>query len=347
MSWISRLFRGSEADQAREAAEAARERVQAEARSFERWCAAMHAEDRTTKAAAQAHLGSAEAASQGADLRGWLEAREQFELARSAYRGGRAALARAHPRESALLILAEAASATADVPDDEERSARAAGIAELQAREGDLSGARLTLESISEAVDRAGVERALVIARATAEELDPRQLARELAGSDPDAPEHEEILVTIAEERVIRGDLAGADAMLGPVDDPELKDRGRRCLALGEARRGRLAEACAIASALEDPRWRAAAWKDIALARAANGDLDAALEALEKLEEEDVRTRGLVELAGVFARAGRDARALVERIDDPQARDDALTWIAAAHAKKADFDAALATIEEI
>jgi hypothetical protein len=349
MGWIARLFQGSEVDRARSAAEASRERTDEEARSFERWLAAAGAKDDATKAAAHAHLRNATAAAERGDLPGWLEAREQLELARAVYGRGRAALALAHPRETASLLLADAAEDAAGIRDIEERSARAATVAEFQAWSGDIRGARLTLDAVSEPADRATVERAILIAHATSESTDASRLGQELARAGSGEWNHEEILLAIVEEKCRRRDVAGAQPLLAAIDDPSLKARACRFLARAEARAGRLNEARAITSRIEDPQWSAAAWADFALAQATHGDLAGALATVEGISDEGARDTALGALAGALVEAGNDAKAseLLERITDPQARDDALTWIAEARARKGDLAGAATAIEGV
>jgi tetratricopeptide (TPR) repeat protein len=349
MGWISSLFKGSEVDRARSAAEASKERTDDEARDFDRWLAALGAKDEATKAAAHAHLRNAAAAAEKGDLGGWQEAREQFELARAAFCRGRAALALAQPRDAAFLLLEDAAEDTAEIGDVEERSASATKIAELQAWGGDLGGARRTLETITEPVDRASVERGIAIARAAAETLDPARFARELADSDSDLWSHEEILLSIVEDQCRRGNVERAQGMLEQIEDPSLMSVAQRFLASAESRRGRLAEARTIAEGIERPDVSAAAWSDFALAQATSGDVEGALKTVEGLQDESARATALGAIAGALVEAGNEDRAneLLERIADPHARDDALTWIAEAKAKAGDYAGALATIEEL
>lgn len=349
MGWISRLFTGSEADRARSAAEASKERTDAEARDFERWTAAIPSEDKVTKAAAHVHLRNAATASEKGDAQGWLEAREQLELARSVYCRGRAALALAHPREAATLLLADAAETAAEIRDVEDRSAHCASIVELQAFCGDVRGARLTMEAVTESADQATAERALVLARATSETTDAARLIQELAGAESDDWGHEEILLTIVAEKCRKGDAAGARSILESIDDPELKARAWRSLAQAEARAGRLAEAREIASRIEDPLGAAQAWSDFALAQATHGDVAGALATVEGIQDEGARATAMGALAGALVEAGDDAKAaeLLEKFEGVQARDDALTWVAEARVKKGDFAGAAAAIEDV
>ena len=349
MGWISRLFQGSEVDRARSAAEAAKERTDEEARDFERWLAAIPSDAKTAKAAAHAHLRSAATAAEKGDLAGWQEAREQFDLARAAYCRGRAALALAHPREAATLLLADAAETAAEIRDIEDRSARAAAVVELQAWCGDVRGARLTLEAVTEPADRVGAKRALLIARATSETTDASRIARELTSAESDEWSREEILLTIVGEKCRRGDVVGAQALLRSIDDPNLKDRAWRSLAQAEAGAGRLAEARAIVSRIEDPHGSAAAWSDFTRAQMMHGDMEGALATVEAIEDEAGRATAMGALAGAMVEAGNDAKAseLLERITDPDARNDALIWIAEARMKKGDFAGARATLEDV
>src|SRR6185503_3205445 len=217
MSWISRLLKGSDASRARLEAEASRERVEEEARTFERWLAALRGEGATTKAVALGHLRAAGSAAEKGDLAGWSEAKEQCEQARLAYCKGRAALALAHPKEAAVLLLDEASQVAAEIRDPEDRSARAADLGDFQARCGDVEGARRTLATASEPADRASVERAIAIARARTGAFDPARLERELASAEADDWKLEEILLAIAEDRCRRGDVAGAETVLAPI----------------------------------------------------------------------------------------------------------------------------------
>jgi hypothetical protein len=199
------------------------------------------------------------------------KAREKFRLARETCCRARAALAPAHPREAALLLLSDAASVAGEIADPEDRSLRAAGVAELQASCGDFRSARATLEDVSEPADRAGVRRQLAFMRALAEKLGPEALLRELEDSETDDWNHDEILLQVVEERCRRGDRAGAEPMLAAIEDAELAAQGQRSLALLETHGERFAEALAIAEQIEHPRWSSTARCDLALAQAARG----------------------------------------------------------------------------
>lgn len=349
MGWIARLLKGNESSRARLEAETAREKVEQEARTFERWLAALGGDGGATRAAALEHLRAAGSAAEKGDLAGWNEARERCEQARLAYCQGRAALARAHPGKAALLLLDEASQLAAEIRDLEDRSARAADLGEFQAQCGDVEGAERTLATASEPADRARVERALAIARVRSGALDLARLERELAAADPDGWSLEEVLLAVAEDRCRRGDVGGAEAVLASIDDPDSQGTVRRLLAQTAARRGRWDEARSIAGAIEHPHWSGAAWSDIALAQAERGDVQGARQTAESIRDDDWRATALGGLAGALARAGDagGATELVEEIADAHLRDDARLWIVEARAGRGDFTGALESIARI
>jgi len=346
MGWLSHLLKGSELQHARAAADEARERAEGERTRFERWASRIRPSSPATSATVQAMWQTAHAAYEEGDLPGFQEARAQCERVLAQYRSARSQMVRAHPKEAALELLAEAKRTAEEIRNPGHRSAELTRIAEMQAHAGDVEAARETLGAIGEDADRASVLRTIAIAQAAIAGPAVALAAADELDGDWD---RQEVRLSIAEILCRKGDVVAARETAATLTDPEMRARAWRLLAAAEARLGHVDEARSIASEIQVAKWSSAAWSDVAGAQASQGDLKGALETSQRISDPEWRSNALLAVAAVQAGAGDfdAAESMTNRIDDPWFRDDALSEISAARAGRGDLAGALGTLGRI
>ena len=231
----------------------------------------------------------------------------------------------------------------AEYPDDRGKALR--GIAEAQAKTGDIEGALATARNIENADDRAWALQDIAEAQAKAGDIDGAfTTARGIEDTDRRAL----TLVGIARLQAETGDVEDALVTAKGIDEAIYRARALSGIAREQAMAGDIKEAFATARSIDDAGYRAMAMSGVAKVQ---GNIEGAFAMARGIDDADYRGTALAVLAVAQAKTGdiNGALAMARSIDDADYRGTALALagIAVAQAKTGDINGALAMARSI